>query len=494
MTALLLQTLLLLAVAYFAGAMIGCLLRRGLSAGRRADPVPVHAGERRVDPLPEYAAGRAAKFERALSGQGAAPAAPAVPPAPSAPVAAPAAAPAPAAQAPVVAGDDLKRIRGIDAALEAKLAGLGVTRYQQIASWLKPEVVRINDALGSKGRIERENWIEQAAILSRGGDTAFSRRLARGEAAVARPTPDEGEPKPVSPGRSSGPQPAAAATALAAAAAARAVAEGQGEPPKVADRAAFSGKAGGADLKPAVPVRPESTGPDDLKRIHGITGEIETLLQQAGVTRYGQIAAWSSGDIAKVEAAMRSEGRVARENWIEQAQILSRGGDTAYSRDYDRRKASGAAPAAAPARPAKLADAIRSNTDGAAPAAPASAPARPTPTQRPEVAGFRSVKSEALRGAEPARAPSGVPDDLKRIRGVGVLIEKKLNSMGVSTYEQIANWSPEDIAHVSEQLDFKGRIERENWVEQARILSAGGQTEFSRRVDRGEVLTSKYRP
>jgi len=38
---------------------------------------------------------------------------------------------------------------------------------------------------------------------------------------------------------------------------------------------------------------------------------------------------------------------------------------------------------------------------------------------------------------------------------------------------------------VSEKLNFKGRIERENWIEQARILSSGGQTEFSQRYDRG---------
>jgi predicted flap endonuclease-1-like 5' DNA nuclease len=63
--------------------------------------------------------------------------------------------------------------------------------------------------------------------------------------------------------------------------------------------------------------------------------------------------------------------------------------------------------------------------------------------------------------------------------------------MGVITYEHIANWTADDIDRVSQSLDFKGRIERENWVEQARILSAGGQTEFSRRVDRGEVETSR---
>ncbi len=72
-----------------------------------------------------------------------------------------------------------------------------------------------------------------------------------------------------------------------------------------------------------------------------------------------------------------------------------------------------------------------------------------------------------------------------------MLIEKRLNSMGVTSYAQVANWSAGDIDKVSQALDFKGRIERENWVEQARILAAGGQTEFSRRVDRGEVDSSR---
>ena len=65
--------------------------------------------------------------------------------------------------------------------------------------------------------------------------------------------------------------------------------------------------------------------------------------------------------------------------------------------------------------------------------------------------------------------------------------------MGVVSYEQIANWSAADIDRISQLLDFKGRIERENWVEQARILASGGATEFSRRVDRGEVETSRLK-
>ncbi len=101
-----------------------------------------------------------------------------------------------------------------------------------------------------------------------------------------------------------------------------------------------------------------------------------------------------------------------------------------------------------------------------------------------------AAAAAATRGG--FRAPRATEvDDLKRIRGVGVLIEKKLNSIGVVSYEQVAQWNTEDVDRVSQMLDFKGRIERENWIEQARILAAGGDTEFSRRVDRGEVETSK---
>ena len=105
------------------------------------------------------------------------------------------------------------------------------------------------------------------------------------------------------------------------------------------------------------------------------------------------------------------------------------------------------------------------------------------------------MRSEALLGAEAAKTPRQRSDidDLKRIRGVGVLIEKKLKSLGISSYEQIANWTPADIDRINGILDFKGRIERENWVEQARILASGGYTEFSRRADRGEIETGRNR-
>ncbi|MFN3260198.1 MAG: hypothetical protein ACE37J_06530 [Pikeienuella sp.] len=79
--------------------------------------------------------------------------------------------------------------------------------------------------------------------------------------------------------------------------------------------------------------------------------------------------------------------------------------------------------------------------------------------------GVGSWKYEA-----PKPAPEGA-DDLKKIKGVGPVLEGKLHALGVLTYAQIAGWSAEDVARVDEQLNFKGRIEREGWIEQAKALS-----------------------
>ncbi|MBI1386141.1 MAG: 50S ribosomal protein L21 [Rhizobiales bacterium] len=68
--------------------------------------------------------------------------------------------------------------------------------------------------------------------------------------------------------------------------------------------------------------------------------------------------------------------------------------------------------------------------------------------------------------------PAGEPDDLTRISGVGPVIAEKLDKLGVIKFAQVAAFTPDDIARVDAVLNFKGRIERENWVEQAKKLAA----------------------
>ncbi|MEM7358465.1 MAG: hypothetical protein AAF431_05185 [Pseudomonadota bacterium] len=85
-----------------------------------------------------------------------------------------------------------------------------------------------------------------------------------------------------------------------------------------------------------------------------------------------------------------------------------------------------------------------------------------------------------------AQAPEQV-DDLKRIKGIGEVIEEKLNREGIYHFSQIASWTEDNTAWVEELLDFPGRIQREDWINQAKTLEAGGTTEFASRVDKGEV-------
>lgn len=65
----------------------------------------------------------------------------------------------------------------------------------------------------------------------------------------------------------------------------------------------------------------------------------------------------------------------------------------------------------------------------------------------------------------------GQPDDLKKIKGIGPKLESVLHDNGVYHYSQIAAWNAKSIAMMNARLSFKGRIEREKWVSQAKALA-----------------------
>jgi small subunit ribosomal protein S2 len=72
----------------------------------------------------------------------------------------------------------------------------------------------------------------------------------------------------------------------------------------------------------------------------------------------------------------------------------------------------------------------------------------------------------------PFARPEGDPDDLKKITGVGPVLEGKLNELGVTRFDQIAAFTAEDLAKIDDLLNFKGRAERDDWVGQAKELAA----------------------
>ncbi|MBX5134514.1 NADH-quinone oxidoreductase subunit E [Rhizobium lentis] len=129
-------------------------------------------------------------------------------------------------------------------------------------------------------------------------------------------------------------------------------------------------------------------------------------------------------------------------------------------------------PATAPKAAAKNAKAAAQQpVSGTAPAEPALA----------------AAKAETAPAAKPSltdkNRPAGIekpaaPDDLKMISGVGPKIEATLNEIGIFTFSQVAGWKKAEREWVDGYLNFRGRIERDDWVKQAKALAKGGEAEY----------------
>jgi predicted flap endonuclease-1-like 5' DNA nuclease len=172
-------------------------------------------------------------------------------------------------------------------------------------------------------------------------------------------------------------------------------------------------------------------------------------------------AASSGADQAAAAAAKAEADKVAAKAEADRAAAAAKA-------DADR----AAADAAAKAEADRAAAAASTAAATAAPAAAAD-PAAAGPGTRPD----------ALDGPR-----GGTADDLKRIKGVGPKMETMCNDLGFYHFDQIAAWTADEVAWVDQNLKgFKGRVSRDSWVDQARLLAAGGETEFSKKVDGGDV-------
>ncbi|MCG6857397.1 MAG: NADH-quinone oxidoreductase subunit NuoE [Salaquimonas sp.] len=106
---------------------------------------------------------------------------------------------------------------------------------------------------------------------------------------------------------------------------------------------------------------------------------------------------------------------------------------------------------------------------------PAITAVAPKKTAKPAATPIASLddKNRPAAVEKPAR-----PDDLKLVSGVGPKIEGILHELGIFTYAQIARWKKDEREWVDNYLKFKGRIEREDWVRQAKALAKGGEAEY----------------
>jgi predicted flap endonuclease-1-like 5' DNA nuclease len=211
---------------------------------------------------------------------------------------------------------------------------------------------------------------------------------------------------------------------------------------------------------------------DDLKHIKGIGPKNEKISNALGIYHFRQIANWTPEEAIWVGHHVAFPGRIEREHWIPQAKLLASGGDT----DHSAGVKSGAI-------------LVDDSADAPLDAAAADALAKSLPEQAGAVDG--EARHAGRRPYGLAAPLGGQPDDLKRIRGIGPQNEGRLHGLGIWHFTQIRVWSEENVKWVGSYLAFSGRIDREKWVDQARELAAGHETEFSRRVAAGKVATSK---
>ena len=244
-------------------------------------------------------------------------------------------------------------------------------------------------------------------------------------------------------------------------------------------------------VRPYGLVAPRGGKADNLQRIRGVGPQNEGRLHGLGIWHYAQIAAWTHENVDWVGSYLAFPGRIDREEWAPQAKVLASGGVTPFAARVDRGEIDkdhheGAYierhyADMAPAKPAAVAI--------------ANPPSAPHPVGPPEPAPMGPVEGEA---SHPGKRPPGFlaprggkADDLKRIRGVGPQNEGRLHALGVWHFSQIAAWTHDNVLWVGSYLAFPGRIDREEWLAQAKVLAGGGTTAFAARVDRGEVETSK---
>ncbi len=170
-----------------------------------------------------------------------------------------------------------------------------------------------------------------------------------------------------------------------------------------------------------VPV--ENLPDDDLTEIKGVGLPVALELKKIGITRFEQVARWNEEDIADISQKLGFTGRIERENWMAQAQILATGNELEFTTHQ----------------------LTNSEQDTAS-------------------RDIGKLISDANSAGEV------VGDDLTRIVGIGATIEAQLKQIGVTSFSHIANLNKDEVAAIARRLGIAGRIESENWVEQARNL------------------------
>ena len=195
-------------------------------------------------------------------------------------------------------------------------------------------------------------------------------------------------------------------------------------------------------------------------------------------------------------AKAREEAEAAARAEAESIALAKAEADAAAARAREQAEASARADAEAAAAERARAEA---EVTAAKAGAEADAKARADAEASAALAAATASAGEVTAGsAQPTGKPAALaaandsrPDDLKLIKGIGPKNEAICNELGVFHFSQIADWSPENADWVGRHMKFPGRIDREKWIPQAKLLAAGIDTSHSAGVKSGAIVVDE---
>jgi len=220
-----------------------------------------------------------------------------------------------------------------------------------------------------------------------------------------------------------------------------------------------------------------------------LRGELDSLRGDLDRTRGERDRLRADSDRLTGELNACGKTRADLERQLRDAQASTGGGAKAASQPPAALLSTPAAaksgpPAAkaAPAKPAASAKAAAAKSAAPKPAAAKPAASKTAASAASSAKSSAPPKPAAAKKAAPAAAKpaTGKPDNLRRLIGIGPVNEKLLKAQGVTTFAQIAAWTAADIKRIEDVMNFDGRIAREHWIEQAKLLAAGDEKEFAK--------------
>jgi len=416
---------------------------------------------------------------------------------------------------PAVDSDDLQQIKFISTGIEKKLNLLGVYKLSQISQWSQEDVDHISEELEFKGRIEEENWISQAAQIlaatqhvTKAEDPTTSLQNAGSHELDQLSDLSEDEKELLlSNGIARLSQIASWSNANVDWVESLLQIK---DPARILNWIEIAKKAqAGQEVVPqeraqsleTVTVVPKHKGDHELDQLTDLTEDEKELLLSNGIVKLSQISSWSISDAEKAASLLQIEDSAKVANWIE----IAKNNQTVSEVHRGQGEQSLEAVASEQTQDAigeldQITDISRQEKQLLSQKGVSSlnqianwsgaditwAGLLLGLQEKTRLIAWVEQAKQIVAGQEgkPAEASfSGQEDDLKRIRGIDAETETKLKEMGIMSYAQISQFQQADMDKVNEVLGTSGRVERQYWVVQAKVLVDGGETDFSKLYD-----------